>query len=148
LEVVARLRSILKAKGLLRKLRNQHTFHNPTDAVVEAAFDDLSEAEDWSMLAGHSRHTILFPMSHYVTMQALIAGTGKTDIREAMELIRDEVLDAADALIAFFERLTIAMAEAHDLFFGQPIAVKDTDLLPDPTDIRIPPICRDRKNQT
>ena len=144
-EAVSRVKKILGDTGLLRRLRNQHTFHNPTDDVIEAAFASLSDSEDWSMMAGHSRHTVLFPMSHYSTMQALINATDKVDPREAMELIRDEVLDAADALIAFFERLTIAMAGAHDLFVGRPLPVLKTDSLPDALEVRIPPVCRDGK---
>ena len=142
-EAVSSLRRMVGAKGLLRRLRNQHTFHNPSDEVLGAAFASLSESEDWSMLAGHSRHTVLFPMSYFVTAQAQITATGKADIKEAIELIRDEVLDGADALISFFERLTIAAADVQALFVGRPTPVKDTANLPDAVEVKIPPICKD-----
>ncbi|MPZ33514.1 MAG: hypothetical protein GEV13_21395 [Rhodospirillales bacterium] len=95
------------------------------------------------MLAAGSRHTVLFPMSHLVTLQALIDATGKADAKEAIELIRDETLDAADALISLFEILVIAMSEANDVFNGSPVPVKDTSSLPDALGVSIPPLCRE-----
>jgi len=144
-QAVVKLKMMLGDTGLLRRLRNHHTFHNPSDDLLTAAFAKLSETENWSMMAATSRHTVLFPMSNVVVTQALIDATGKADIREAIELIRDELLNAADALILFFESLTIAISDANDLFFGAPVAVKDTRDLPDGLEVRIPPLCRDTK---
>lgn len=141
--VIVQLRSIVGRGGLLRRLRNAHTFHNPTDDHLRAAFEKLGETEDWSMMTGTARHTILFPMSHVVTTQALLDETGLVDARKAIEMVRDEVLGAAGALILFFEHLTMAMADTHDLFVRGPIPAKDTSSLPNGRDVSIPPLCRD-----
>ena len=83
-------------------------------------------------------------MSQAVTTRALLAETRIDDPREATIAMRDELLDAADAIITFFEYLTIAMAEKHDLFFDSPRQIKVTGHLPSATEVRIPPLCRDR----
>ena len=141
-EVVANLRRMVGENGLLSRLRNQHAFHNPADHLLEAAFGKLDEGLNWSMMAGSPRHTVLFPMSSIVAIQALNDSTGKSDPREAITAIRDEVLGASDAVITFFEYLTITMSNKHNLFSGSREAVKDTSSLPPAQGIRIPPICR------
>ena len=143
-EAVAKLRQITGSNGLLRRLRNSHAFHNPSDTHLLEAFNALGDDEDWSMMAASSRHTVAFPMSQAVTTRALLDETKISDPRLATVAMRDEVLEAADALITFFEHLTIAMAQKHDLFFGNPKPIKDIAQLPSATDVRIPPLCRDR----
>lgn len=142
-QFVVRLTRLVGGGGLLRRLRNAHAFHNPTDQRLNEAFAGLEATENWSMLAGASRHTILFPMSQAVVTRALIDETEIADARQAVRAIRDDVLDAADALIGFFEYLTIAIADEHELFLGQAKPVKDTSLLPVATEVKIPPLCRD-----
>jgi hypothetical protein len=140
-DCVASLRRFVGGSSLLRRLRNSHTFHNPSDADLLRAFNALEENEDWSMLAGEPRHTLAFPMSYATTTWALMNETGIADPREATVKIRDEVLDASDALVTFFEYFTIAVAERHRLFVTNLAPVTDTSLLPVASQVSIPPLC-------
>lgn len=143
-EAVAKLRQFVGGNGLLRRLR-VHVFHNPSDADLTVAFNALSESEPWSMMAAESRHTVAFPMSHVVVTRALLDETRTDDPVSATITMRDDTLRAADALVTFFEYLTLAVSDQHKLFPGGPRAVKDTTHLPSAIDVHIPPLCSDRK---
>lgn len=138
---VTKLKKIIGGAGLLRRLRNDHTFHNPSDANLSTAFAKLTEAEDWSMMMAHERHTMYFAMSNVVAMTALLDATGKRTRKAAMYAIRNQVLDAANAFTAFFEQLLIALSENGTLF--DPVQpMMDTSQLPSAPEVRIPPLCR------
>jgi hypothetical protein len=144
-QAVAQLTQMVGSSGLLQRLRNSHTFHNPSDAHLVSAFNALNEDEDWSMMGASARHTLAFPMSQAVLTRALMDETGIADPRAATEKMRDEVLDAADGLITFFEHLAIAVAEKHNLFIGRAEAIKDTSQLPSAFEVKIPPLCSGRR---
>lgn len=115
-EVVAQLRRKMNNQGLLRRLRSQHVFHNPDNNLLLTAFDALAPAEDWRMLLGPSRQSVRFPMSHAVLSKSLLDATGRTDIAEAVWLIRDEVLDTGAAVTTLFEHMVMAFARRWALF--------------------------------
>jgi len=144
-EAVTTLRKAIGGSGLLRRLRNAHTFHNPSDKDLKSAFNALGDDEDWSVMMGVERHTMAFRMSYVVTTRALLDETGESDARKAIEKWRDEVLGVSNALTTFFEYLTLAADEAHGLFSKPYEAVKDTSLLPAANEVKIPPICGIRK---
>jgi hypothetical protein len=141
-EAVNKARKWIGQSKLIRDLRSEHAFHYPEMKTLKAAFDGLGDRENWSMLMGQSRHSMYFAFSHTVTIKALLDATGKQTIVEAVEAVKDEVLDGAEILLAFFEQLFL-VPSVQGLFDEHTPALSMVDL-PSALTVVIPPICKDR----
>ncbi len=138
---VKNARALVGGGKLLRTLRNEHSFHYPRTDDLKTAFDGLAEGEGWSMLMGQSRHSMFFAFSHLVTTKAMLNATGKATIEEAQIAIKDEVLDGAEILLAFFEQLFLAPTVKG--LFDTHTPVLSMANLPSPFEAKIPPLCKD-----
>jgi hypothetical protein len=140
-EAVDKARRLVGQAGLLRTLRNDHSFHYPPTDALKAAFDGMADGENWSMLMGQSRHSMFFALSHAVTVRAILSATGKATDVEAVEAIKDEALDGAEVLLTFFEQLIIA-PRLQGLFDTHTPVISMADL-PSALGVTIPPLCKD-----
>lgn len=138
---VKRARALVGQGQLLRTLRNDHSFHYPSAESLKAAFDGMGDGENWFMLMGQSRHSMFFALSHAVATKAILDATEKATVVEAVEAIKDEVLDGADILLSFFEQLFIA-PPVQGLFDTHTPALAMAEL-PSALGVTIPPVCKD-----
>jgi hypothetical protein len=136
-----RVNGYIGGSGILQRVRNEHVFHHPNNAEVEAAFRAVDASEDWSLYTSVARHTTVCDMSHEVMIRALLQAVGADPIKAVTQL-RDEVLDAADAILTFFEILLPAMLAQADAVSSREAVLRITNDMPSARDYRLPPIFR------
>lgn len=136
-----KVKQYIGGSGLLHRLRNEQIFHNPVDADVEAAFQRMDPAEDWALYTSVARHTTVAAMSHDVRLRALLLAVGDDPLKAVVDL-RDEVLDASNALLTFFERLIPEMLQGADAVVGHSPVFQITDELESAREFKIPAVFR------
>jgi len=107
------LNKLFGGSNLLHKIRNTLAFHLPAAHVVESAFDDVPDDEDWAWYVATSHSNSFYLASDYMITSGIIKETGEPDVAKAFCRAMDEVITASKELIEFFSQLMGAIVLRH-----------------------------------
>jgi hypothetical protein len=108
-----KLNKLFGGSNLLHRIRNTLAFHLPAADVVESAFDEVPEDEDWAWYAATNYTNSFYLASDYMITAGIINETDEKDVAQAFGRVMDEVMLASNELIEFCSHLMRAIVSRH-----------------------------------
>lgn len=116
--------------GFLSRIRNEYSFHLPSNVAVEQAFQDTPADDDWSLYVSDSINNSVWHACEMVIGHGAVLQIDPTDRAAAFAKLVDHAVALSNSMGTFLINLQRAMFEIHFPEALRPIKVLEIENAP------------------